>query len=86
MQELSSQAPLLIKGLAVIIGEIVVGVNGPFLFERFGLSTPEAILGGVLVGAAAGFCTAVIGLAIRHRQPAATKVKGVKVHAHPRHA
>lgn len=81
MQSIASEAPTLIKGLGVIVGEIVVGVNGPFLFERFGLNTPEAILGGVLVGAALGFCSAVIGLAVHHRQPA-PKVHGVRAHVH----
>ncbi|GEM_PF-3561970 len=85
MENLSSQAPLLIKGLAVIIGEITFGVNGPFFFERFGLNTLEAIVSGVLVGAAAGFCTATVGLALRHRQPA-SKAHGVRVGAHLRRA
>jgi uncharacterized membrane protein YadS len=84
MQELSSQAPTLIKGLAAIIGEIVVGVNGPFLFERFGLNVPEAIASGVLVGAAVGVCAAAAILAVRHQEPATVRRHdvGVKVHLH----
>lgn len=83
MQELSSQRPTLLKGLGAIIGEIVVGVNGPFLFERFGLNVPEAITCGVLVGAAAGVCVTAAALAIRHREPAARRRDiGVKVHLH----
>ena len=85
MENLSSQAPTLIKGLAAIIGEIVVGVNGPFLFERFGLNVPEAIASGVLLGAAVGVCAASAGLAIRHHKPAVTRAHGVSVDAHPRH-
>ena len=84
MQDLSAEAPTLVKGLAAIIGEIVVGVNGPFLFERFGLNVPEAITSGVVVGAAVGVCAASAILAIRHREPAAVRTHdvGVKVHLH----
>jgi len=84
MQELSAETPTLIKGLAAIIGEIVVGVNGPFLFERLGLNVPEAIVSGVLVGAAAGVSIAAAILALRHRKPATAPRHdvGVTVHLH----
>ena len=56
------------KGLAVIVGEIVFGVNGPFLFERFGWNVPLAVTGGVLVGAAVGYCVAALVLGLSHRE------------------
>ena len=73
-QNLSGQAAPLLKGLALIIGEIVFGVNGMFLFSRFGLNVPESIATGVVFGAAVGYCVASIALAIRHREPAAARV------------
>jgi hypothetical protein len=86
MENISSQAPTLIKGLGAIVGEIVLGVNGPFFFERFGLNVPEAILSGVLVGAAVGIFVASAGLAIRHRKPATAVTRGIAVDAHPHRA
>lgn len=64
----SLPVPPLIKGLGVIIGECVFGLNGPFLFERYGLSTPIAITAGVMLGAVAGFCAAALGLSFRHAE------------------
>jgi hypothetical protein len=61
------------KGLAVIVGEIVFGVNGPFFFERFGLNVPLAITSGVLVGAAVGYCVAALVLSMSHRERAIAK-------------
>lgn len=86
MESISTQTPTLIKGLGAIVGEIVLGVNGPFFFERFGLNVPEAILSGVLLGAAVGVCVASAGLAIRHRKPATATSRGVAVAAHPHRA
>ena len=86
MHNLSAEKPTLIKGLAAIIGEIVVGVNGPFLFERFGLDVPVAIASGVAVGAVAGVSIASIVLALRHREPVRAKAPGVPADAHPHRA
>lgn len=86
MESISTQAPTLIKGLGATVGEIVFGVNGPFLFERFGLNVPEAILTGVLLGAVLGVGGAYAGLAIRHRKPATATSRGVAVVAHPHRA
>lgn len=86
MENLSSQTSTLVKGLGVVIGEIAVGVNGPFLFERFGLNVPVAIASGVLVGAAIGFCIATVGLALWHREPALSKTHTVTVDPHPHRA
>lgn len=58
------------KGLAVIVGEIVFGVNGPFIFERFGWNVPLAVTGGVLVGGVVGYCVAALVLGIRHHERA----------------
>lgn len=71
MEDLRAQAPALIKGLGTIAGVIAVGVNGPFLFERFEWDTPIAITAGVTVGAAAGFIITAITLWLRHPAPAA---------------
>ena len=86
MENIAAQTPTLIKGLGAIIGEIVFGVNGPFLFERFGLNVPEAIASGVLMGAAAGVCFATLGLAIRHHKPAPAKPRGIPAEVHPHRA
>ena len=49
---------LLVEGLGVAIGEWIFAMNGPFLFNRFGLAVPEAATVGCLVGAALGYgCT-----------------------------
>jgi len=64
---LSDTAPL-VKGLGLVVGEIVVGVNGMFLFSRFGLNVPEAVTAGVLLGAAVGYGVAAASLWIRHMQ------------------
>jgi hypothetical protein len=75
-------ASALKKGLAVTIGEIVFGVNGPFLFERFGFNVPLAVTGGVVVGAAVGYCVAAILLGFRHHERAVAKhVPGLPVNA-----
>ena len=70
------------KGAAVIVGEIVFGVNGPFLFERFGANVPLAITSGVLVGAAVGYCVAAVVLGLSHRERAVAKhAPGLPVNA-----
>ena len=67
---ISAHSSALIMGLGAIVGEIVVGVNGPFLFGGFGLYFPIAVLMGVLLGAVLGVSVTALGLAIRHRKPA----------------
>ena len=66
-------APLA-KGLGVIIGEIVFGVNGPFLFERYGFNVPVAVAIAVMIGALVGYCVAALVLAMRHRERVSTQV------------
>lgn len=80
----SLPVPALIKGLGVIIGECVFGLNGPFLFERYGLSTPLAITTGVMLGAVAGFCVAALGLSFRHAERVAKAEHGLPANAHLR--
>lgn len=63
------QKPALLKGLGVLIGECVVGLNGPFMFSRFGLNVPEAVATGVVLGAIVGYTVAALGWQLRHRAP-----------------
>lgn len=44
----------LIDGLFVALGVTVFGLNGPFLFQRFGLNVPEAAAAGTVAGAVIG--------------------------------
>jgi hypothetical protein len=60
----------LIKGIGVAIGECIFGVNGPFLFDRFGLHNGSAAAIGVLVGAAVGYGVAFAALHVRYREQA----------------
>ena len=63
MDKNTSQKPsALVIGLSLIIGECVIGVNGPFLFSRIGMNVPESVATGVLVGATIGFGLAEAGL------------------------
>jgi len=71
-------------GLGAIVGEIVVGVNGPFLFGRFGVYFPIAVLMGVLLGAVLGVMVTSLGLAIRHRKPAPAAARHIPADAHLR--
>lgn len=80
----SSHSGALIMGLGAIVGEIAVGVNGPFLFGRFGLYFPIAVLMGVLLGAVLGVTVAALGLAIRNRKPAAAPARQIPADAHLR--
>lgn len=82
----SKNADMLVKGLAVIVAEIAFGVNGPFLFERFGLYLPLAIATGVVLGAAVGYAVAALLLRARHQERAATPVPAVRQKAHPKAA
>ena len=81
---ISSHSSALIMGLGAIIGEIAVGVNGPFLFGGFGLYFPIAVLLGVLLGAVLGVTVAALGLAIHHRKPAAAPARQIPADAHLR--
>lgn len=80
---ISSHSSALIMGLGAIVGEIAVGVNGPFLFGRFGIYFPIAVLMGVLLGAVLGVTVAALGLALRHRKPAPA-VRHIPAEAHLR--
>lgn len=63
----SSQKKTLAKGLSILIGECVFALNGPFLFNRFGLNVPEAAAVGCLVGLAVGYWSVDLFLRIRNR-------------------
>lgn len=63
----SWQTQILVKGLGVGIGECILGLNGPFLFQRFGLSSPTAALVGTVLGAAAGYYIAKGWMQMRNR-------------------
>lgn len=78
---ISEQTAPLVKGLGLVVGEIVFGVNGMFLFSRFGLGVPESAVAGVLVGAAVGYCIAAGALAIRRREPAPARASVISVKA-----
>jgi hypothetical protein len=48
----------LANGIGIAIGECTLAVNGPLLFNRFGLNVPEAAAVGCAVGAAVGYVLA----------------------------
>ena len=51
-----SKAPeLLAKGLGVLLGQAIMGPNGPFLFQPLGLNMPEATAVGCILGGLAGY-------------------------------
>lgn len=54
-------------GLFVGLGVTVFGLNGPWLFQRFGLNVPEAAAAGTLAGAVigAGFARLLVRRATR---------------------
>ena len=81
---ITAHSGALIKGLGAILGEIVVGVNGPFLFGRFGVYFPVAVLMGVLVGAVLGVTVASAVLAVRQPKPAAAGAPHLPADAHLR--
>ena len=68
MEDLIRAAPLLVKGLGAMIGEWLLGPNGPFLFHRFGLSAPTAVTLAVLLGAGLGYFVAEQIWSMRHRR------------------
>ena len=82
----SGNSQALIKGLAVIVGEIALGVNGPFLFGRFGFYVPIAIVTAVMIGAAAGYVVASVALWARHKERALTTAPAVRQGLHRRAA
>ena len=43
------------KGLIVTIGVVLCGLNGPWLFQRFGLNVPSAAAAGIVTGAAIAY-------------------------------
>jgi hypothetical protein len=70
MENIAAQLPALKRGFGAIAGLIAFGVNGPFLFERFGFATPVAILAGVLLGAGVGFSLVALVQALGYHEPA----------------
>lgn len=82
----SKDADMLVKGLAVVVAEIAFGVNGPFLFERFGLYLPLAIVTAVVLGAAVGYGAAALLLRLSQRDRRAAPVPAVRQRAHPKAA
>jgi Na+-translocating ferredoxin:NAD+ oxidoreductase RnfA subunit len=82
----SKDTDMLAKGLAVIVAEIALGVNGPFLFERFRLYLPLAIATAVVLGAAVGYGVAALLLRASNREHAAAPVPAVQQKAHPKAA
>jgi hypothetical protein len=84
---LSQETAALIAGAGIAIGECVFGVNGPFLFERFGYNTGISALFGVFTGAVVGYGAAVTILRVLRHEKTSTHVNhGMLAHwgAHPR--
>jgi len=54
----STQKQILVRGLGVFIGECLLGLNGPFFFQRFGLNMPAAAAAGAAAGAVLGYLIA----------------------------
>ena len=54
----SIEKQILTKGLGVFIGECLLGLYGPFLFQRFGLNVPAAAAAGAVTGAILGYVVA----------------------------
>ena len=51
----SWEKQVLLKGLIVTIGVVLCGLNGPWLFQRFGLNVPSAAAAGIVIGAAISY-------------------------------
>lgn len=73
----SSEKQLLLKGAGVAIGECVLGLGGPFLFDRFGLNIPEGAAIGAAVGAFIGFGVTNMLLRYRNRKYGVSNVPEV---------
>ena len=82
----SNKAEALIMGLGAIVGEIGFGVNGPFLFERFGLYVPVAVATAVVIGAWVGCASAALLYRLSQREHAATPAPAIRQTAHPKAA
>ena len=67
---LPKEASALILGAGIAVGEAFFAVNGPFLFNRFGLSDSVAAFTGVLTGAVIGFGVAAAVCRYRAREAA----------------
>ena len=67
---LTNETSALVVGLGIAIGECIFGVNGPFLFSRFGLNVPGAAVLGVLMGAAVGYSVTTAVLRLHRREKA----------------
>ena len=64
--EKSKHLELLVKGLGTILGQVILGPNGPFLFHPLGLNMPEATTVGCILGGLAGFAVASVVWHRRH--------------------
>ena len=67
----------LATGLGIAIGECVFAVNGPFLFNRFALTVPEAAAVGCVVGAAVGYGFADFAFRFRNGRHGVSSVTAV---------
>jgi hypothetical protein len=70
MESVAEQLPALKRGFGSIAGLIAFGVNGPFLFERFGWGTPVAILVAVVLGGGVGYSLVALVQGLGHHEPA----------------
>ena len=68
--KVSREMAIVVKGAAIAVGQCLLGVDGPFLFNRFGLNDAAAAVVGVLVGSAVGYGIAEILLHVGRREPA----------------
>lgn len=82
----SNNSETLVKALGVLIGEIAVSVNGPFLFDRFGVYVPIAVAMAAVIGAAAGYGIAAILYRVNHREHVVTPVPAMRRKQHPKAA
>lgn len=70
----SIQKQELAKGLGVALGECLFGLNGPFLFQQFGINIAEAAGVGALIGAVVGYGIADAILRVRNKKHAVSSV------------
>ena len=74
----------LAKGLGVAVGEIALGVNGPFIFCRFGLYVPIAVATALVIGAALGYFIVSVVQWAGHKAPAITPITAAHQELQPR--
>ena len=76
----------MVKALGTLLGVISFGVNGPFIFERFGIYLPIAVATATVIGAAVGYAVAGMWYWLSHREHALTPVPAVRAKPHPKAA